>query len=267
MGRHKHSKWGKGYGWRPDLPNRTQSAKKYSLFHAFLQHVPSSVDLRTSPNRPAIYDQGQLGSCVGNGTARVVQFAQPSLGNPSRLYIYYNARDIEGDTDEDAGAQIHDGVQGVVQKGIIPETEWPYDISTFANTPTEQMYADGLKDLVTDYFSLNGNDEIKQCLAAGFPVVFGMSVYESFESDSTAATGIVTMPHSNEQQVGGHCMVIVGYDDAKKWWIVDNSWGPGWGDKGSCYIPYAYIDQFASDFWTVRKSTAQVVGGRDEAHQ
>lgn len=260
MSRHKHNKWGKGYGWRPDLPNRTKTAKKFSLFHAFMVNLPSSVDLRTSPSRPAIYDQSQLGSCVGNGTARICQFIQPELGIPSRLWIYFNARDIEGDTDEDAGAQIHDGVQGVVQKGIIPETEWPYDINTFATQPTEKMYADGAKDIVTDYFSLSTNGDIKQCLADGFPVVFGMSVYDSFESDSTAKTGIVTMPSPSEQQIGGHCMVIVGYDDKNHWWIVDNSWGEGWGDKGSCYIPYAYIDQFASDFWTVRKSTVAVGG-------
>ena len=132
---------------------------------------------------------------------------------------------------------------------------WPYDPNQVTTQPTPQCFTDAKKDVVTNYFSLDTDQDIKQCLAAGFPVVFGTTVYESFESDSTASTGVVTMPSSDEQQVGGHCMTIVGYDDANNRWIVDNSWGVGWGDKGSCYIPYVYTDQFASDYWTVRADT------------
>lgn len=241
------SKINRKYGWVPSLPNR---AKKYSACYAPAPVLPSLIDLR--PKMPAIYDQGQAGSCVGNGTARVCEFVQMALGTPSRLFIYFNARAIEGDTDQDGGAQIHDGIQGVVTQGIIPETEWPYDVTQVTTQPPSQCYADAKKDIVTDYFSLETDQDIKQCLAAGFPIVFGMTVYESFESDATAGTGVVTMPTHDEQQVGGHCMVIVGYDDTHKHWIVDNSWGPAWGDKGSCYIPYPYLDQFASDYWTVR---------------
>lgn len=244
------SKINRKYGWKPSLPNR---AKKYAACYAPKPGLPSSVDLR--PKDVPIYDQGEIGSCVGNGTSGVVEFIQPSLGTPSRLFVYYNARIPEQDTDQDGGAQICDGVQGVVTYGVIPETEWPYTSNDVTVKPTPKCYADAKKDVVTSYFSLNDDQDIKQCLFAGFPVVFGMTVYESFESDTTASTGIVSMPADSEQQVGGHCMVIIGYDDTKQWWIVRNSWGTGWGDKGYCYIPYAYIDQFASDFWTVRADT------------
>jgi len=246
------SKINRKYGWIPSLPNR---AKKYSAAFLGVLDLPTSIDLR--PKCPPVYDQGQVGSCVGNGTSFVVEFIQPSLGTPSRLFVYYNARLLENDTNQDGGAQIHDGVQGVVTYGIIPETEWPYDVNQVTTQPPQQCYTDARKDVVTNYFALNSNQDIKQCLAAGFPIVFGMTVYESFESDGVAQTGIVPMPAASEQTVGGHCMAIVGYNDTTERWIVRNSWGSSWGQAGYCEIPYTYTDQFASDYWTVRSDSAQ----------
>jgi C1A family cysteine protease len=242
------------YGWKPDLPH---NAKKYAVFFAIKADLPPLVDLR--PKFPSVYDQGELGSCTANGIAGTVQFIQPDL-MPSRLFIYYNERIMEGDPGEDNGAQIHDGIQTLVNQGVCSELEWPYDITQFAVKPPDQCYQDASKDLITDYFSLNNDQEIKDCLNSGFPVVFGMTVYESFESVQVGVTGIVPMPASGEQAIGGHCMVIVGYDDSKQSYIVRNSWGSGWGIGGYCYIPYAYIDQFASDFWVIRQDTGDGAG-------
>jgi C1A family cysteine protease len=94
---------------------------------------------------------------------------------------------------------------------------------------------------------------MKGCLASGFPIVGGFSVYSSFESDQVAKTGIVPMPAKNESQLGGHCVLIVGYDDAKQWFIIRNSWSDTWGAQGYCYMPYAYWTNpsLASDFWQI----------------
>ncbi len=88
-------------------------------------------------------------------------------------------------------------------------------------------------------------------------MVFGFSVYESFESDSVASTGVVPMPSPNEQLLGGHAVVLVGYDDTKKVWIVRNSWGTNWGQAGYFTMPYAYLtnSNLASDFWTISTVT------------
>ena len=59
------------------------------------------------------------------------------------------------------------------------------------------------------------------------------------------------MPDTRKEKLqGGHCIVIVGYDDAKSLFLCANSWGTGWGDKGFCYIPYAYLtnSSLARDF-------------------
>ena len=218
--------------------------------------LPPSVDLRSTDS--PIYDQGQVGSCTGNGVADLIECIQPSLGTPSRLFIYLNGRKIEGTIDQDSGCCIHDVIQGVVTYGIVAETEWPYIESQFATVPPDSVYADAKKDLVIDYASLETEEEVKQCLAAGYRVVFGTSLFESFEGEDVAASGIVKMPEIEgfDACIGGHCMVIVGYNDEKQCYIVRNSWGTGWGDKGYCYIPYEYIRTYASDFWDIRSDMA-----------
>ncbi len=97
-------------------------------------------------------------------------------------------------------------------------------------------------------------NELKGCLADGYPFVFGISVYDSFESDEVAKTGIVPIPSPTEQMLGGHCIVAVGYDDATQRFTIRNSWGTEWGDYGHCYLPYEYLTNgnLASDFWTLR---------------
>lgn len=158
----------------------------------------------------------------------------------------------------DSGANIRDGITSVVKQGVCSEIIWPYDVDQFAVQPSTNAYTAALQDVVTDYLSLESIFDIKNCLAEGFPVVFGTQIYESFESMDVANSGIVPMPAANEQLLGGHCMVIVGYDDSKQWFIVRNSWGTGWGAAGYCFIPYAFIQQYASDFWTIRKDTGEL---------
>jgi C1A family cysteine protease len=91
------------------------------------------------------------------------------------------------------------------------------------------------------------------------PIVVGIQVYESFESLEVAKTGQVPMPssipHKNDKCLGGHAVCIVGYDDAHASFIMRNSWGASWGDKGYFYLPYAYIlDQtLTSDLWVLTK--------------
>jgi C1A family cysteine protease len=95
--------------------------------------------------------------------------------------------------------------------------------------------------------------DCKVALAGGFPVIFGFSVYDSFESDDVATTGIVPMPdYNNEQCVGGHAVLMMGYSDITKRYLVRNSWG-SWGMGGFFTIPYTYINdpQQANDFWVV----------------
>ncbi|MGA7419528.1 MAG: C1 family peptidase, partial [Acidimicrobiales bacterium] len=158
----------------------------------------------------------------------------------------------------DAGGQIRDGIKAVAQLGICPETDWPYDIATFAQTPPQKDYTDALKDKVVSYQAVTQElFALKSVLARGLPIVFGFTVYESFEGPSVASTGIVPMPSPSEKVVGGHAVVLVGYDDAVDRFRVRNSWGAGWGQKGYFEIPYLYVTSgsLASDFWVVQQTS------------
>jgi len=248
-----------GYGWIRDLPDARDFIYAAPLIR-FPQGLPQSIDLRSLC--PPVYDQGQLGSCTANGISGAIEFDQHKLGTaefaPSRLFIYYNERVIEGTVNQDSGAQVRDGIKVVSTLGAPPETDWPYDITKFAQKPPAVAYTDAKKDLVSAYSRVNQNLlQMQGCLADGYPFVFGFTVYESFESPTVAQTGIVPMPASGEKVLGGHCVCAVGYDDSTRTFIIRNSWGPGWGLKGYCTMPYEYLlnAQLASDFWTIRTVT------------
>jgi C1A family cysteine protease len=243
------------YGWVRDLPDARDHI--YSAPRPTAAALPPSVDLTSGFG--GVYDQGQLGSCTGNALAGAFEFdlRKQKLPDfvPSRLFIYYNERRIEGTIHSDSGAQIRDGVKTLVRQGVCPEPEWPYDIEKFADKPPKACYTDGLTHQATSYERVPQTlEELKGCLAEGYPFVFGFTVYQSFESPEVAKTGVVPMPSSKESVLGGHAVVAVGYDDASERFRVRNSWGTGWGQDGYFTMPYAYLTDtgLAADFWTLR---------------
>ena len=250
----------KRYGWLPDIPDHRDHL--YAAPMARLKTLPTRVDLRS--NCPAeVYDQGQLGSCTANAIAGAIEFDlknQPQntprdVFTPSRLFIYYNERVIEGTVQSDSGAMIRDGIKSCAAQGAPHEQIWPYDIANFAQPPPQAATDDGLKHLIISYQRLvQSLDQMKGCLASGYPFVFGFTVYESFESQDVANSGVVPMPAPNEQTLGGHAVLAVGFDDPSQRFIVRNSWGSGWGTGGYFTIPYAYLtdSNLADDLWTIR---------------
>jgi len=245
------------YGWKPDIPDVRDY--HYAKLNKVSATLPSLVDLRSQC--PSVLDQGELGSCTANSIANCHKFVQVKEGHknpiqPSRLFIYYNERVIEGTVKEDSGAEIRDGFKTLATQGVCAEASWPYNIAKFASKPTATCYKSGLAHVAVQYQRLNNVNlnELKSCLAAGYPFVYGFSVYESFESDEVARTGIVPLPQTTEQLLGGHAVLCVGYNDATQRFIVMNSWGTGWGEKGFFEIPYNYLTNtnLADDFWTLR---------------
>jgi len=243
------------HGWSPDLPDHRDH--KYAVAPHISKALPPSVDLRSQC--PPIYDQKNLGSCTAQAIAGAIEFDRlkqklPDI-IPSRLFIYFNERAIEHTINSDSGAQIRDGIKSVHVKGVCSETTWPYIESQFATTPTSTAYGEAWHHRTVSYQSVTQSlSQLKGCLASGYPIIFGFTVYDAFESDQVAQTGILNMPTSGESVVGGHAVLIVGYDDASQRFIIRNSWGPDWGQNGYFTMPYSYVtdSDLADDFWTIK---------------
>jgi len=224
---------------------------------AKLNNVPATVDLRHV--MPPVLDQGQIGSCTANAASTALCYLLKKERRivffPSRLYIYWNTRvNIEGVAgSEDSGCCIRNVCKAVQKYHACQEGLWPYVVSRFAVAPSLLAYknANLYRDVV---YSSVAQDlaTMQKTLTSGHPIVVGIQVYESFETDSVAATGVVPMPDmANETCYGGHCVLIVGYDTAKARFIAMNSYGTGWGAAGYFYIPFEYMlhPGLASDFW------------------
>ena len=242
------------FGWVPDLPDARDFM--YSAPENVLVALPKKLNLTSK--MPAVYDQGQLGSCTANAIGAAFEYEQLKQKQkdfmPSRLFIYYNERAIEGTVDSDSGAMIRDGIKSVAKLGVCPEDTWPYDIAHFTEKPPKKAYTEATKHQVLVYRRVIANlHQMQGCLASGYPFVFGFTVYESFMTPEVAATGEVPLPPRSEQVLGGHAVLAVGYDDATQRFIVRNSWGKGWGNKGYCTMPYGYLTDpsLARDFWAV----------------
>ena len=220
--------------------------------------LPPSVDLRGM--FPPIYDQGELGSCTANALCGIFQFEENDENidkgfKPSRLFIYYNERMIEKTINEDSGAMLSDGIKSLEQYGVCSEGKCPYIIENFTTKPSVVAYKEGLSHRVISATNILQNiNSMKTSLFQKNPFVVGISVYESFESEEVAKTGYVPMPNpKKEKLLGGHAVCVCGY--IPNYWIVRNSWGPSWGDKGYFYLPTQYLlnPALSSDLWNITK--------------
>lgn len=255
---------GRGLGWRPSLPRH----HRLSFASPYLgADLPAHVDLRDSGFMPGVYDQEQLGSCTANALAACFQFERcrqqlPDAARvPSRLMIYYLEREIEGTTDSDSGAQGYDGIAALTKTGTCFEDGtdgWPYDVALFAAKPPDACYAAAVQNRIVQSLQVAQDaNQLRGCLAAGFPVAFGFTCYPALDSDAVAANGVLPMPGAGEEPIGGHEVVLVGYDDATRLFLVRNSWGTGWGQAGYFQMPYEYLirSDLSSDFETIRLTT------------
>lgn len=248
-------------GWKRDKPDH----RDYQFAHHFSEvmlapaALPVSVDLQAQ--MPHVYDQGEEGSCTANAVVGMLQFIRKKkgLGAPmaSRNFNYYFSREIEGTAGEDAGAEDRDAIQVLTKHGWVCETpDWPYLVS---NMLTKPPLAVQQKALVNKVSSLKyarvlvDQQQIKSALAAGFAVMCGADVFSGIDSDAAADTGYVPLPVKNEQPIGGHAFLLVGYDDASKRFKWRNSWGSSWGKEGYGYFDYAYIlnPQITGDLWVM----------------
>jgi C1A family cysteine protease len=239
------------FHWKTDKPD-----KRDYLYKPTTVMMPSNIDLR--PYCSPVENQGNLGSCTGQAIAGAIELLNKRAGRTldiSRLFIYYYERLIEGTVNYDSGAYIRDGIKACYTYGAPLESLWPYNISKFKIKPNALAIADARTRKVTLYERAIDFNAVKDALANGYPVTIGFKVYSSFTGSSIAKTGVMSYPNVlSEKLLGGHAVLIVGYNDATQQFIVRNSWGSNWGDKGYFYMPYRVIQNtsMSGDFWVIK---------------
>lgn len=226
------------------------------------KQLPRQIDLRgrMSP----VVDQGSLGSCTSNAIVSglreyLLLQARSPFTRLSRLFHYWHERELEGTIPQDSGATLREGMKVLQKTGVCPEADWPYQISKFKEQPDLNAEMDARMYRINSYHRIPDLLGLKAAVAEEQPVVFGISIYDSFEGSKAAKTGIIPFPQKKkEKRLGGHALLAVGYRDGKKKGqgvvIARNSWGTGWGNKGYCYIPYRFFKDkdLIFDLWTGR---------------
>ena len=221
--------------------------------------LPPKVDLRKG--FPEVTRQ-IYNSCTAEALVASYAFLAMAQNGPqsyvesSRLFVYYTERLADGMDGQDAGAYISTGIQSLIGSGVCEEKFHSYSLGPFVR-PDRSAFADALdhKVLTARYVEQN-LEGIRTLLAGGNPIVIGFLVYPSIQSAVVETTGDIPLPSEAEKRVepiGGHAVVLVGYDDSTQKFILRNSWGTDWGDSGHGTIPYAYVLDFylCQDNWVI----------------
>jgi C1A family cysteine protease len=245
-----------GFGWVRDSPDDRDH--RFVAPPEILRRLPRKVDLR--PHLPPVYNQLQMNSCTANAIAAALEFDEIRQGarkprTPSRLFIYYNERAMEGTVGKDEGAEIRDGIKVIAKQGDCPEGLWPYFKRNLNVKPPGRCYSQARHYNAVEYERLSHKlEELRSCLASGYPFVLGFKVFESFQQEAIKKTGHLGMPKKREKFVGMHAVLAVGYENSHGWFITRNSWGDRWGMQGYFTMPYDYLvnPELAHDFWTIR---------------
>lgn len=222
--------------------------------------LPTHVDLRSgfSPITTQLYNSCTAEALVAAYCYGVIaQGGRVNCTEMSRMFLYFQGRLIEGTTQQDDGAQIYSGVLTLLTSGLAEEMYWP-NSSGIASRPPQIAYTNAIEHKAVNAALIDQTlESLRSTLAAGRPIVSGFLVFPSIQTVSVEKTGGILTPSEMErkqtQPLGGHAVVLVGYDDPTERFIFRNSWGTSWGEEGYGYLPYAYVvDPFlCRDNWVL----------------
>lgn len=263
------------FGWKRDTPDDRDYTLEHpnvkKLLGALKTALPASFSVQSDCS--PVYDQGDLGSCTANaGVSLYEAFENHAFGSyspASRLFLYKATRNLMMLTG-DSGAEIRSTMGTMAMIGIAPERYWTYQINDFDVEPPTFVYATANGYKVKQYVKLdppqNTPDDslyqIKAALNSHIPSMFGFNCYP--EIRNVGSDGNIPYPDKKiDSTIGGHAVMICGYDDNRIIPTADgsktagafqikNSWGLDWGDHGYGWLPYNYLlNNEAGDVWTI----------------
>jgi C1A family cysteine protease len=243
------------------LPSQSQPPKvKRKVTYTYKpEELPPVVDIR--PFLKPLEDHSTINSCVANAIATAYEYLQyrtsGKLEPVSRLFLYYNARMLDGNEEKDIGSSISSTLEVIEKMGVCQEETWSYDPDLVDQKPHFAAYKEAKKNLVEQVQEIDIDlYNLKHCLAQGYPFIFSLQLFHSFSQAGNK--GKVFIPDLTQEKShadhGIHAMLCVGYIEKYQVFIVRNSWGDDWGDEGYCYIPYDYFLQsdYCQECWSLR---------------
>jgi len=218
-----------------------------------------SIDLRKLFE--PIRNQGKQGSCSSFAISSVIEVLRHDKKRYSPAFLYWSSRDAQGTTDKDSGASLYSVIKSATERGDCTEDKMPYNPDVFTVAPSESAINNALGCKVLEAKTVEPKlRDIKSALSDGFPVIIASKIFDSF---SETRSGFVKHPSSEELSNGGrtdghgiHAMVVCGFSDNERILVVRNSWGTDFGDKGYCYIPYSYVQQYFLQACIITKVTS-----------
>lgn len=206
-----------------------------------------NVDLRCKFK--SIRNQGNQGSCASFAVASVIETMANTDEYYSPAFLYWNSRVRNNSTAIDSDSTLNDIIKVAIQKGDCKEEYMPYNEGVISVPPSEKAISQALQCKIIESKTVEPKlKDIKSALSDGYPVIVAVRIFDSF---SETRSGFVRVPLTDEilytdklEGQGIHAMVVCGFSDEERVFIVRNSWGTMFGDKGYCYVPYSYAQQF-----------------------
>jgi C1A family cysteine protease len=212
--------------------------------------IPLSVDLREWAG--PVKDQGDEGSCTGHAFSSAREWISRKYYLGAEIYSpqfqYVCELIMQGNFPDDDGSDGQTGCESLIVNGVCLESDYPY-VQGQLLRPTPAQYESAKRYTLGAYHGVPNADVAASVLGdpVPWPICIGFTVYESFESDEVASSGIMPVPASGEKELSGHEVLILGYDLAKQLALCQNSWGTDWGQKGFFWMPMEILDRPDTD--------------------
>ncbi len=213
--------------------------------------LPVSFDLGMAMS--PVRDQGNEGTCVAFASVTGVKEYQDKqeyrhLIELSPRFLYSLCKEFDGMPQEE-GTYPRTAMKVLLHYGVCHESFWPY-LAGKKTVPRKGARQDAKTFKIKAYARLSSLLQMKRSLLVNGPFIAGVKVYRSWFNENVQKSGRIPLPKHNEEEMGGHAICIMGYDDKAKVFKFKNSWGARWADKGYGYLPYAYMQQYCRDAWS-----------------
>ncbi len=225
------------------LMGKTVDQPFKEVFDATSVKPLKAVDLR--PFFTDVKSQGAVGSCAHFAVTSIYEYllkkTKAEYPDLSERFVYYQTN-IEKHKPDD-GCSIKEVIDTIAHMGICNEQDCPYDTAKIAERPSDEAFSKAQMHKIVEAKMVNVcHHDITAALSKGYPLAVSLNLYNSFGTGYKGYEFLPAKEEREEEEPARHAMVVVGYNEDDKVYIVRNSWGKQFGDNGYCYMPFSYID-------------------------